>query len=464
MGTLLGALILASASASIAQEIYPLKAGAAKVDITPPADALPKPFTSIHDHLFARAIFLDNGHDRAILMNADLGGIGNEAVNRATAELSKRLNVPVANILISATHDHSAIFGANGFPGIPRDPRAVEYNEKLPGLLIEAGIKARDAQQPAKIGYGTGMVYLNTNRDAIDEKTRLWAQEPNRNYPSDKTLAVVKIEAANGDLIAVYMNYAMHAISLFLNGMVSGDFPGEAERYIEREYNDKAVAIWTSGAAGDQNPLYVRANGLLANERIKKLMAAEHVDLGTAIMHAMFAGNPASDNMKLDPALLDESLQLVKSEGQIIAEETIRVMNQIRVTETEVQIEGTQETFDCPGRNRLDTGREGEPGRYEDAPSNPVHIKIGALRIGDIAFGSADAEIYNMIGQEVKQGSKLRNTLFVTLTNGQANSGYVPTDDAFGRYTFQVLGTRLKPGCAEPKIADGIDDMIAKMH
>lgn len=43
-------------------------------------------------------------------------------------------------------------------------------------------------------------------------------------------------------------------------------------------------------------------------------------------------------------------------------------------------------------------GREGAPGKYEDSP-NPVHIKIGALRIGDIALGSANAELYNMIGQ-----------------------------------------------------------------
>ena len=58
-------------------------------------------------------------------------------------------------------------------------------------------------------------------------------------------------------------------------------------------------------------------------------------------------------------------------------------------------------------------------------------------------------ELYNMIGQQVKAGSKFYDTIMVTLTNGMANSGYVPTDDAFGRYTFQVLGSSLKPGCAE---------------
>ena len=316
--------------------------------------------------------------------------------------------------------------------------------------------------QPAKIGYGEGKLYLNVNRDAIDEKTRLWSQEPNLAYPSDKTLAVVKIESLSGQLIAVYLNYAMHANSLFLNGMVSGDFPGEAQRYLERTY-DKAIAVWTSGAAGDQNPLYWRADHVVEQARVRAIMEAEHVDLGTAIMHAMFIGNPAADNVPVDPVAMEQSIQLVKAMGLLTGEETIRVMDQIRVMNTQVKIEGAQQEVTCPARHRLDTGREGAPGKYEDSP-DPVHIKIGALRIGDVVLGSANAELYNMIGQQVKAGSKFHDTIMVTLTNGMANSGYVPTDDAFGRYTFQVLGSSLKPGCAESGIVNGIDDMIGKME
>jgi hypothetical protein len=48
----------------------------------------------------------------------------------------------------------------------------------------------------------------------------------------------------------------------------------------------------------------------------------------------------------------------------------------------------------------------------------------------------------------------------VTLANGRANSGYIPNDAAFGAYTFQVLGSRLKPGCAEQGIADGLTDLV----
>jgi hypothetical protein len=445
-----------------------LQAGAARVEITPDVNDIPRPFTSIHDPLYARAIYLDNGSDRALLLNADVGGISTATAGKVSGEISKNLNLPASNILISATHDHNAIFGGprpsgpGGSQGAASGPGEL-FQTKLESGLVRAAQQAHDRMQPARIGYGTGNLYLNGNRDAIDEQTRLWSQEPNLDYPSDKTLAVIKIESLSGDLIAVYMNYAMHANSLFLEGMISGDFPGEAERYIERSYNDKAVALWTSGAAGDQNPLYLRPNLKIERVRIQAVQDAEHVDLGTAIMHAMFTGSPEADQIAVDPVAMEQSLELVKSMGQITAEETMRVMSHIHVLNSEVKIEGEQQEVTCPARKRLDTGREGAPGKYEDSP-DPVHIKIGALRIGDIALGSANAELYNMIGQRVKAGSKFHDTIMVTLTNGMANSGYVPTDDAFGRYTFQVLGSALKPGCAEPGIVDGVDGMLEKLN
>lgn len=459
------AITLLNMKASAAGE---LKAGAARIDITPDSSAIPRPFTSIHDPLYARAIYLDNGTDRALLLNADVGGISTAITDKVSDEISKSLNLSVANILISATHDHSAIFGGPRRPGPGTSQGAAngpgdEFQTKLESGLVQAAQQAHDRMQPARIGYGTGNLYLNANRDAVNEQTRLWSQEPNLDYPSDKTLAVIKIESLSGELIAVYMNYAMHANSLFLEGMISGDFPGEAERYIEHMYNDKAVALWTSGAAGDQNPLYLRANLKIEHARVQAVMDAEHVDLGTAIMHAMFAGNPEADKVAVDPIAMEQSLQMVKSMGQITAEEAVRVLNDMHVLNTEVKIEGEQQDVTCPARHRLDTGREGAPGKYEDSP-DPVHIKIGVLRIGDIVLGSANAELYNMIGQRVKAGSKFRDTIMVTLTNGMANSGYVPTDDAFGRYTFQVLGTALKPGCAEPGIVNGVDKLIEKLN
>src|SRR5262252_92170 len=114
----LAALVFVQVSSiqSRAAAIGPLKAGAGRVDITPDANAIPRPYTSILDHLYARAIYLENGYDRAVLLNADIGAIATAITDKVSTAISRELNVPLANILISATHDHSAIFGG------PRPP------------------------------------------------------------------------------------------------------------------------------------------------------------------------------------------------------------------------------------------------------------------------------------------------------------------------------------------------------
>jgi hypothetical protein len=113
----------------------------------------------------------------------------------------------------------------------------------------------------------------------------------------------------------------------------------------------------------------------------------------------------------------------------------------------------------CPGRKRTDTGREGKTGTYVDG--DPVEIRLGALRIGTVALTWVDAEIYTPIGQRLKRESPIANTVLVTLANGRADSGYIPNDTAFGAFTFQVLGSKLKPGCAETAIVNGLVDLIA---
>ncbi len=55
---------------------------------------------------------------------------------------------------------------------------------------------------------------------------------------------------------------------------------------------------------------------------------------------------------------------------------------------------GEVRTITCPGRRRLDHGREGTAGKYED--SDPVKLNIGAVRIGAISLGWTDAELYNI--------------------------------------------------------------------
>jgi hypothetical protein len=50
-----------------------------------------------------------------------------------------------------------------------------------------------------------------------------------------------------------------------------------------------------------------------------------------------------------------------------------------------------------------------------------------------------------------------------TLTNGMAQTGYIPSDEAFGYNVFTVLSSRLKPGCAESGIVDGLLGLMRRL-
>jgi neutral ceramidase len=50
----------------------------------------------------------------------------------------------------------------------------------------------------------------------------------------------------------------------------------------------------------------------------------------------------------------------------------------------------------------------------------------------------------------------------VTLANGSSNSGYIYSDAAYSHLTFQVIGSRLKPGCAEEKIVSTAIDLMRR--
>jgi hypothetical protein len=89
-----------------------------------------------------------------------------------------------------------------------------------------------------------------------------------------------------------------------------------------------------------------------------------------------------------------------------------------------------------------------------------ANLRLGVLRIGDVAVGSVDGEVYSAIGKRWKEESPVANTIMVTLANGTANSGYIPDNASFGAYTFQVLNSRLKPGWAEDAIVGGMMNLV----
>jgi len=422
-----------------------LRVGAAKVDFTPPPS---KAQLGKYDHerLYVRAIVLDNGAARAALIS--LEGSQNEWFGTAKL-VAAELECPIANIIMSSTHTHS---GASA--GGAANPNAPPSQP-----VLEAVRQAKAKLQPARVGFGTGNLYLNVSRDTIAPDTRKWTQYSNLDAPSDKTVSVLTFEKPTGEPIAVYVNYAMHPINGYVSGIYSGDFPGAMSRYVEKAFGDNAIVAFTQGTSGDQNPLYLRPSNNAMASRVGNKITGFEGNREASEGPLRMPNNNARD---VDPKVLDEMFRFIESEGQILGEEVIRVMTWTKKLTSDVRIEGAQKTVSCPGRKRTNgdamdpNTREGIAGTYVDAP--PVKLQIGVLGIGTVALASFDGEVYSQIGSEVKNDAPLKRTVFVTSANGRG-PGYIPDDASYGHLTFQTLNTALKPGCAGPAIVDTITEL-----
>jgi neutral ceramidase len=237
-------------------ELGKLRVGAARLDITPSEDALPPPYTTIHDHIYVRAIVVDNGDKRIAIVSKDGSGIDSDSWTNVSQRIARDEHIPSDNLLVAGTHSHSAPGGGPG-GGAGSDPNALAFAKMIENAVLTAVHQAAANLRLARVKFGTGQSFLNvSSNEWLPLQNRyIIASDPTRTLPSDHRVPVVEFEDLNGGPIAIFINFAAHATVFNAGGgtQVSADFPGFTSRYIEQIFNDKVVAVWTSGAAGDQH-------------------------------------------------------------------------------------------------------------------------------------------------------------------------------------------------------------------
>ncbi len=196
----------------------PLRAGAAKVDITPQdltglTNLWRTPFAGVHDPIFLRALVVDNGANIAAIVAADLLEFGDTMAVRE--RIANEIGIPADQIMITASHAHNtprvgkATAGASAQAG---GPATAAYSEQVYDRIVEVVRQAKAALQPAQVGIGSGRADVNTNR--AEYTSEGWKLGVNPQGPSDKTVWVVKFATPDGAPIALLMNYAVHAVVL----------------------------------------------------------------------------------------------------------------------------------------------------------------------------------------------------------------------------------------------------------
>jgi hypothetical protein len=397
-----------------------LRAGASRVEITPAADAaLPmsgyagrtESFKGIHDNLHVRAIVVDDGTTQAAVVVCEVIGISAPLWETITERLTRETAIPRDQIVLASVHTHAApALGTYGEPaeGDAARPRAA-YVARLEDAVVTAVRQARSALQPARIGYGTGKANVNMNRRARNGDGG-WMLGNNPDGVSDKTVAVIKFETMAGEPLAIVSNYAVHGTVLGPGNLqISADLPGAVSRVVEKHYGERVVSPWTSGAAGDQDPIY---------------------RTGTDFRN-------------------------VAALGQLLGEEVIRVAERIRTT-PRGRVRGMQKDVTCPGKRTVQSPGPGREYTIEDA--DPVPIRLSLLVINDIAVAGVSGEVLTNIALRLKRESPFNRTVMVTHANG--SSGYLADDAAYDQVSYEIVATRARRGCAEGAIVDGLLEMM----
>jgi len=108
-----------------------------------------------------RALVLDNGSSKMALISVDTAGMSNSAdiVNTVTVQLG----IQASHLSVAATHDHNTPTFGGGGRRTSYDP--APYLALMQKGIVEAARQANARLQPARIGFGTGRAYINTNCD-----------------------------------------------------------------------------------------------------------------------------------------------------------------------------------------------------------------------------------------------------------------------------------------------------------
>jgi len=253
----LAAFVLLAASRAPAAT---LKAGASTVDITPPPGVALwgyelRDSTGTLDPLYARVLVLELGEKRLALVTLDLGRtFGHDSLERLR-QMAK-VSSGISYVFFAATHTHSAPALQDKYKGgTPAWETAML--DKIGQAISEAHRNAVDA----RLGVGYGVAYIGHNRHRLNpDGSVTWfehnpTQEPTA--PVDPTLAVLRVDAADGRPLAALVNYACHPVVFGPdNTQYSADWPAVMEETVERALGSQAVCFFLQGAAGDINPYF----------------------------------------------------------------------------------------------------------------------------------------------------------------------------------------------------------------
>jgi len=403
------ALLFLASSLAASNPSDDLRAGVAKIDITPQKPCVLAGYagrtnlsTGVHDPLSARAVVFEHGGRRLAIISADILGFYNDTAAPLIESITGACGLEPAQLMLSAIHTHAA--PSPVLETGKSHPNNIEYTEMLRDRLTAVTKDAISKCRPVRTGYQSGACPVGINRrEAFTDKNGVRQIRLGRNPGGQTDPEVQALEICEKDsdrIIAVLFGYATHGTSLGSKNMVvSGDVLGLAAQFVEKYLAGGMIAAPFAGASGDIDPYF----------RVLP-------EIKTA------------DNWIAEPVLL----------GTFLGEEVVHTSAAIRGFNSAGPVRSLMSTLTLPAK-------ASDP-KAGNANPKPLDFKITAARVGEVAIVGLGGEVFNGIGRTIKKSSPFAHTIVITHCNGAA--GYLVCPEAYAEGGYEVRTTRFSPEAA----------------
>jgi hypothetical protein len=461
-----------------------LRAGVAVRDIT--VDA---PTRNVNDPLYARALVLDDGTTKAVIICVDIGSASGSLVAEVGRRVQEELGINRKNVLLNASHNHHT------------------WNQTAPdmaGRIVQAVEQAATTMAPVKIGVGVGHEdRISMNRRLRLENGKEWTIRRANPSPKDSEVAdlgpmdaeigILRLDKVGGGTLAVLYNFAVHPYGGVPEGGVTADLPGFASRVIEEAMGPGAVALFVQGAAGDITPVrYKDFDAPPPTERLGMMLGISVISAAKRLpMKEQSSIKVVSEIVEL-PRRQDIVVRIESLEEQ--QEEILQFFAGIGCgahgAGTSLNFKSflplyikysidpnypsyssylylAEQTTDRRDLKHLDVANAKRVGKYlqcihkmeelirlqtnlqilkrhprEDDSRFSV-AEIQGIRIGEFVLVTFPGELFAEVGLRLKKQSPFPHTFIAAYSNG--NVGYAPTADVYGSEAYEDALTRLSP-------------------
>lgn len=448
-------LLFATLSTLLASAHAEFKAGSAITDVTPKklpvlvnGSMVSRSVDTVKTPVNARSLAFTDGKETIVLVVVDSCMIPRDLHDKAKALAAAKAKIRPENILISATHTHTAP-SCMGALGTDADPAYVLFLTKK---LVDAILAPLKNMKPAQIGWGEidageytalrrwvfhpdhvqedpfGNPTVRANMHAASD----WNNVIGKTGPEDPMLSMISVQTTDGDPIGLLSNFSMH---YYGDRDISADYFGLFSNGLQDRIAQNAngfVAMMSHGCSGDiWRHDYEKSMKRDADSTLEKFSEGM-IDLGMSAYESIQYHRPESiamteTRLKLDyrtpdKQLLQWSQQIVDKLGDNLPKKKEEIYAREQVILHEKQ---------------------------------NTEIVVQALKLGDkISITTTPNETYAITGLKIKAASPTEHTMVIELANG--GDGYIPPPEQHllgGYNTWPARSAGLEV-TAEPKIVE----------